>query len=308
MSQQFELIELPVVEKTIMLEFDIYTKSGNAYVPLLSKGHKLNKSDVTELVRSKQKLYIASNESWEYTTFMKHVVIDKAMSLEEHLRLIYAIASDTLQNFFENVESVENMQECKKVSHDILKELEDDQNCLVHLMNVSSHDYYTYTHCINVSMYSIALGLTLKLKKEELRQLAEAAILHDIGKCKVNKAIINKDGPLSDDEFFAIQKHAKYGYLILTGLGEKDRTILEAILYHHEKCDGSGYPEHLLVKQIPYFAQIISVADVFDALTTRRSYKRSLSSFEALKMMRSTMKSHLNQELVLALVSTLRIK
>lgn len=169
-------------------------------------------------------------------------------------------------------------------------------------MKVSSHDYYTYTHSINVCMYAISLGQQLGLNKEEMRLLAEGALLHDIGKSEIDSSIINKNGKLDEAEFAAMKNHPAFGAEILERNGEKNEIIRDIVRHHHEKLDGKGYPDGKDASTLGKFAQIVAIADIFDALTTRRSYKEPLSSFEAFSLMRSKMKDELNGEMLLQFI------
>ena len=129
-----------------------------------------------------------------------------------------------------------------------------------------------------------------------------ASILHDLGKSCVDPNIINKNGKLTKSEFEEIKQHPVYGYDLALNMGITDKRILSGIRSHHEKLDGSGYPDGLKDQQIPLFARIIAVCDVFDALTTKRSYKDAMKSFEAIKLMKEQMSNHLDMKLVNALI------
>jgi putative nucleotidyltransferase with HDIG domain len=165
-------------------------------------------------------------------------------------------------------------------------------------MKIATHDYYTHTHSINVAIYALSLGSFLGFNEVELEELGEAALLHDLGKSKIASEIINKKGKLTIQEFEIIKKHPNYGVSLGLKLGIKNKKILEGIKYHHEKMDGSGYPSGLYRDEIPLYAKIIGICDIFDALTSQRSYKRAMTSFEALKLMKVDMNKHLDIKLL----------
>lgn len=144
-------------------------------------------------------------------------------------------------------------------------------------------DPYTQGHNHRVGKYSNAIMHYIKPNYTS-NELAFAASYHDIGKTKVNLEVLNKRGRLTNDEWQQIQKHPVYSYEIIKPiLGEKIAMIARC---HHEKLDGTGYPDGLKKKQIPYEAQILAVADVFDALTSKRAYHNSLSSQEAINILK----------------------
>jgi len=151
---------------------------------------------------------------------------------------------------------------------------------------IDAKDHYTHGHTARVTNLSLLLAQRLiqKDKKRFDAQLLEnlhiAALLHDIGKIGIPEAILNKNGPLDDDEKKKMQEHPLVGVTILQPIKELGETI-SGVKYHHERYDGLGYPEGLKGNQIPLLASIISLADAFDAMTTDRPYRRALSKEEA---------------------------
>jgi putative nucleotidyltransferase with HDIG domain len=141
-------------------------------------------------------------------------------------------------------------------------------------------DEYTYSHCINVSLYSMLIGKWLELPESEIKLLMLAGILHDVGKSKIPIEILNKKGPLTQEEFEVIKNHPLYGFEIIkdnTGINKK---VKEAVLMHHEKENGTGYPFGIKSVSISGFAKIVSIADAFDALTSERVYKKRQTPFD----------------------------
>jgi HD-GYP domain-containing protein (c-di-GMP phosphodiesterase class II) len=177
-----------------------------------------------------------------------------------------------------------------------------DDRAIESLMQIASYDYYTQTHSINVCVYSLSLGSYLKLEESVLEELGTAALLHDLGKSRVDNAITNKKGKLSIVEFEQMKLHSGYGHEIALKLGIEDPRILDGIRHHHEKLDGSGYPDGIRGKKITLFARIIGVCDVFDALSTTRTYKERIGSSTALHLMKDTMKQHLDMTFVDAFI------
>ena len=156
-----------------------------------------------------------------------------------------------------------------------------------HLTKITSYDYYTYTHSLNVCTFSLGIahvGLSER-NRSFLSELAFGAILHDIGKSEIQKEILNKRGPLDSAEWDLMRRHPARGVEIASEIGGVAGNSLKAIAEHHEKMDGSGYPMGLAGDDIHLFGRITSIADVFDALTTTRSYKKRLNPFPALKIM-----------------------
>ena len=152
------------------------------------------------------------------------------------------------------------------------------------MQKVKDSDDVTYSHCYSVSLSAYAIGKWLKLSEEELKELTLSAILADAGKASVPKEILMKKGFLTEQELSEMKKHVQYSYDMLDNY-PISKKVKDAIRYHHEREDGSGYPEGLKGDKIPYYAKIIAIADVYTALTSKRPQREKLTPFEALKIM-----------------------
>ncbi|MFL5404152.1 MAG: HD domain-containing phosphohydrolase, partial [Gemmatimonadales bacterium] len=150
--------------------------------------------------------------------------------------------------------------------------------------SIESSDSYTFGHCERVAGFAVGLAQQLGLDEEQQTAIRIGAYLHDVGKVKVPHEILNKPGALTPEEFRIIQMHPIWGLELLATV-EFPWDIKPIIRWHHEKYDGSGYPDRLQGEEIPVGAQIICIVDVYDALTTNRSYRAALSQGEALRKM-----------------------
>lgn len=153
--------------------------------------------------------------------------------------------------------------------------------------SIESADSYTYGHCERVATYAVAVARELDLTDTELTTVRLGAYLHDVGKVKVPHEILNKPGRLTTEEFDIIKQHPAWGIELLEGI-EFPWDIKPIIRWHHEKHDGTGYPDRLAGDQIPRAAQIICIVDVYDALTSTRSYRPAMTHEQALDCMRET--------------------
>jgi HD-GYP domain-containing protein (c-di-GMP phosphodiesterase class II) len=172
---------------------------------------------------------------------------------------------------------------------------------------IDAKDHYTHGHTARVTDLSLSIARNLlktsrnKLPEDFLDHLHIAALLHDIGKIGIPESILNKDGPLSDEENKMIKAHPDIGATILNPIKELEEAI-QGVKYHHENYDGTGYPEGLKGNNIPLIASIISVADAFDAMTTDRPYRNCLTKHEAINEIKRVSKRQLNPRVVNALV------
>jgi len=151
---------------------------------------------------------------------------------------------------------------------------------------LEARDPYTSGHSLRVRGYAVALGQRLGLDAKRLRRLSLAAKLHDIGKIGMAEGILNKPAALSVDEYSHVRDHPVISERILTPI-IRSKEVLDAIRHHHERFDGTGYPDGLQGDNIPYLARIITLADCFDALTSSRAYRDSLPPHVALEIMRA---------------------
>lgn len=151
------------------------------------------------------------------------------------------------------------------------------------LHNMRAIEDSIYAHSLNVALIAGMLGKWLNMSQEDLDTLVLAALLHDIGKTKIPREILDKPGKYTDEEFALVKKHPLFGYQLLMNHPQLDPLIKNAVLMHHERCDGSGYPQGLLSDAIDDFAQIIAIADVYDAMTAARSYRAPLCPFQVIE-------------------------
>jgi len=199
--------------------------------------------------------------------------------------------------------SPENIRKGMKAVSGFVNVLLRDPGAFYYLIKLSSHDTYTYQHSVGVALHSIAIAKKLKLTSEnELMDLGIGGLLHDIGKTKVDPAIINKPGPLDKVEWEQMRQHSTWGYEIVKDNADLSNRAKLAMLHHHEDADGTGYPTGLMESQISLFAKIVTIADIFNALTTDRTYSKAKPPFEALKLMREKMMHKFDKALFTELV------
>jgi len=168
------------------------------------------------------------------------------------------------------------------------RELEEAYISTVHILAAAldARDNYTLNHSARVAALSLRVGRRLGLEQNQLRDLEIACFLHDIGKIRVPDVILNKPAPLNPEEARLIRLHPEHGAEVI-GLAQSLRKYVPVVLYHHEWYDGSGYPEGLRGEAIPLFAQIVAIADAYDAMTSSRPYRPGRSLEEAIKEIRT---------------------
>lgn len=202
-------------------------------------------------------------------------VVHKLFSAEnEFTRLEIAL---TIKSIFREItlSSQLNKGTIKRTVDNMLRMVLKDRAVLLHLTEVRELDTYIFGHSLNVCMLSLILGLFLKLKRGKLKNLGIAALLHDVGRARIPRHILYKPSPLTVEEFAEVKKHSAYGCKIIKECGQLPEEVTLAVLRHHERLDGSGYPGGLRGDEIGLFARILAVADVFDALLADRPFRQA---------------------------------
>ncbi|BFM09055.1 HD-GYP domain-containing protein [Halioxenophilus aromaticivorans] len=167
----------------------------------------------------------------------------------------------------------------------VLQSLEKNQNALLCLTHLRCKDRYLLEHSFNVSVLMGVLASSVGVSGDDLQTLVSGALLHDVGKIKIDDAILHKPGQLENHEWEEMKRHVTYGEAILGPVPDLAPEILDIVAHHHERMDGSGYPRGLAEDQLPMHSRMAAVADVYDAVTADRVYHRGMPPSTALKKM-----------------------
>src|ERR1700675_1706852 len=219
-------------------------------------------------------------------TYLIPVILITALSdRQDRIEGIRVGADDFLSRPVDRTELLARVRSLLKLKHRT-DELERAESVLFSLArSIEGKDPYTHGHCELLADYSALLGEQLGLAEDQIRALRRAGIVHDVGKIAVPDAILLKPARLTPDEWTIIREHSAVGERICAPL-KSFRFVLPIIRHHHEKLDGSGYPDGLRGEAIPVTARVLQVVDVYDALTTDRPYKRAFSITYALQTMK----------------------
>lgn len=286
------------------LNYNVFKKDvGTLYKKHIYEGQAYTAQDIKSLKdASISYLYIDQNDFEKHSTSMNknisNIIISTEISSLEKAEIIHDLAADTM---YELLSGDITKSKINQVSQSIDLSVEfmlTDPNAIKSMIEVTSHDYYTFTHCVGVSTYALTFGKYLGLSELELKTIGKGAMLHDIGKKRVPIEIINKKGKLTEEEFSIMKNHPSYGIDILKEMNEKCDITLAIAKQHHEKLSGNGYPKGLKKDQIHPFAEIVMICDIFSALTTKRSYKKEMTSIEAFEIMYKQMNNELNLKLL----------
>lgn len=175
--------------------------------------------------------------------------------------------------------------EFKSLITKVLDELKKQEGLFSMMSDVYLYDQYIFTHSLNVTIYTLALGLELKLSNKELELLGLGAFLHDVGKIDIPLEILLKPDKLTLEEYERIKKHPEVGFEMLRKISSLHILVAHCAFQHHERLNGSGYPRGITEKEIHLFGKILAVADVFDAITSNRVYRQAMLPHEALEVL-----------------------
>ena len=198
-------------------------------------------------------------------------------------------------------------EQCAELVNEIAGSVWRNPTALLSLARLKTHDDYSYMHSVAVSALMAALAKQLNLDEAQVRSAAKAGLLHDMGKAVMPLQILNKPGKLTEDEFAVIRTHPRHGHALLLAGESADHAVLDVCLHHHEKMDGSGYPDQLSGDQISLFARMGAVCDVYDAITSNRPYKQGWDPAESIAKMAGWSKGHFDPLIFKAFVTSLGI-
>ncbi len=267
------------------VDFSIFVKRGFSCEPLLAAGPGMEAEVTARHLSAYGDLVIGQDDIEKYQDYiarrLNHSGSDTAMAA--------AVTRETAKvKVREMFLDYKDARKVKKNVEDTVQEMlsiiTSSPKAFASLMSLNARDTYTYVHSVNVSALSLGLGNALGLGQGPLRELGMGSTLHDIGKVKISKDILNKPNRLTVLEFKEIQKHVMFGYDIARKFGDMPEGAFIPILQHHEKLSGKGYPNHLQGDEIHAMGRIASMVDTYDAITASRPYRRALKPFYALKV------------------------
>ncbi|HPO15688.1 MAG TPA: HD domain-containing protein [Candidatus Hydrogenedentes bacterium] len=255
-------------------------------------------------------LYIKQEERLEYNRYLANhledILRDPKLNVKEKSTILYDSAQAVVEEVLAQPPTRETIDRGKEVVQQTINFMTAEDFMIEHLLRAISCDYYLYTHSVNVVAYSVALAMrTGQRNSAMLREIANGALLHDVGKRALNAALLNKTTALSAEEWERMKTHPFEGHRMLREFGAIGEIALDIVLHHHEKLDGTGYPEGLKNDAISPFVRMVSIADIFDALTTERYHQKPHNTFEALKIMQRDMRSELDKDLLRAFVDVM---
>ncbi len=275
------------------INFNVYNKSDLDVELLVGPDQKNNLSNIVpkDIHNTQTAIAIHKEDIPLYKEYINNLSLELTKSSGNSSDLQFSILRENskfvIKDILEDPRSGDTIGKAGELVETLTETILENQSNFSSLLKITTHDYYTYTHSLNVCSLCIGLGTELKLKKDpDLMELGLGALLHDLGKCTIDLRVLNKPGKLTEDEFKEVQSHVTAARDILKSSDtEIPKNALFTILQHHEKVSGNGYPHKLKGDQIHINGRIGAIVDFYDALTTERPYKKAFSPFEAFKLL-----------------------
>lgn len=287
------------------IDFNLYIKTQGA-VPVLYREHNvpISAADITRLNDAGIAYLYVSGKAMEklrkyLSGNLRNFLADEASSPLARYRILNAAGVQVLGQAFASANLDVVMEKVSDLS-DAMSEFVTERNiAAIDVFRILRHDFHTFPHLLNVTIYSLMLAATIQLVQGDgFRDLGVACLLHDLGKLEVPREILGKKGRLTDRERRVIELHPQTGFRKLAERDDLSFAQLMVVYQHHERLDGTGYPVRLPGPEIHEWARLCAVVDIFDALTGERPYRRPLQSTEAMEIVERLSGDGLDVEMV----------
>jgi HD-GYP domain-containing protein (c-di-GMP phosphodiesterase class II) len=307
---QFQAFSVEQITDNSVTDFDLFLQVADHVVLYGARGYKWYRRELTDLLKHGiSRFYIRPEDTKRASMYQRLTllpVINRTQAPRERIVSIEQIGAEFTKCLYSGEITESCVDKARTLSSSLIDCIVEDKACVQALSGLGDHDYYTFVHSMRVAAYTVSIAIEMGLTDHQrLEELALGGIFHDIGKKDIPIELINKTGALSDQEWSQVRSHPELG------LSAIDESILsyvprEIILHHHEKLDGSGYPHGLDQSSMLTEVQIACLADIFDALTSTRSYQQKRSRYEALDFIRhNLLGTKLSKEPFQALISCL---
>ncbi len=288
-KDEFYLLDRTLLIPGQKITFSLFTLSDFRINVLLPATEQLPLPIDEKVTKTSGDIMIMPTDIGRYHAYLNSLLATETLVKAEHEKVQSIVIKENsklvLKDLLENPRSGEKIKESIIVVNKMVDNILDNKGAVYDLLSLRTYDYYTYTHSVNVAVLSVGMGMAVGLPKEQIRRLGIGAMLHDVGKSTIPSSIINKAGRLDDDEYRIIKSHVDEGEKILRMNPEIPEESYFAVLQHHERLSGKGYPNSKMGREIHLFGRITSIVDCYDALTTTRTYQAARTPFFALSIL-----------------------
>ncbi len=293
------------------LDFDLFVRSeGDKAVLFRGRNYPLNQDELERLSGSSVvTLYIRVADHEDYCTYLNEVVLQNPeLPGDRRLQVLTAVNRSVFETAFTSPNVHRYVEFAEEFGNNLANVFSENEFTLRDLSHLLAHDYYTYTHVANVTTYCLGLASRLGFDHESLQQVAFGALLHDYGKRYIPTSVLNCTTRLTDEQWRIIQRHPTDGFREFCHREDVNWGQLMMIYQHHERLDGKGYPVGAGGSEIHEWARLCKVADVFDALTADRPYRRADSPSKVLEFMATKVGTEFDEEMFRCFQATINSK
>jgi HD-GYP domain-containing protein (c-di-GMP phosphodiesterase class II) len=290
--------------------FDLYLLSGPERNPVLYRRGDLpvTVEDLQRLESNRiEMLYVDSRQEVEYRHYLeaniRSILSDEALPISEKSDILYTSVQGMVVELMAEPEFGQGVRRCRDLVESSIQFLYGENSAFSSLLKIAAHDYSIYTHSVNVFVYCMALAKRLRLgDRAQLNQLGIGVLFRDIGLCELEDIVPETASKLTPRQQEAYEQHPLNSHRILRGHAGVGEIALDVARHHHERLDGSGYPDGFRSLQVSEYVRVVAIADEFDELTTKRPDREALNSFPALKAMGEQVHGGLDQSYVRAFI------
>lgn len=284
--------------------FSVYSLRHNSLMTLCA-GSLMSPGVISgEITQDSGHLFIESTDLLKYTGYLSNVMEKHDRSSSMGMIVLQEKSKIVMKDVFAEALDDKKLKAVTETANDMVECILMRDEVLTELLTIKRHDYQNYVHSVNVAVLSLTLGKAIGLNKETLQYLGIGAFLHDIGKREVSKEILGKIGLLTEAEYKVYKRHVLDGVKVLESTWKIPAPSIAAVSQHHERMNGTGYPNGISDKQIEIFGRIMSIADCFDNLTSPRPNKAALMPFDAVKVLADE-KGYFDQQILMTFIRLL---
>ncbi len=308
----FSPIDLYRLQANKTITFDLYLQVNDKFVLYKNRNILITREDLQRLIDHDQPtLYIHNNDKKNYRDYLEssldNILQSDEVPLEKKAEVLYESAINVVEDIFENPRSGDTIKRSREIIGYSVDFILSGPKAYINLLKIRRHDYYTFTHSVNVCTFLVSLAQNLGITdKKTLNEIGEGGLLHDLGKSRIPSSIINKQGQLTSSEWEVMKQHPLLGVQIARETRDISKTALTIIGQHHERQSGSGYPQGLKGSALNVYANMASIVDVYDAVTTNRSYSQAREPMDAIKLMLSK-RDDFNEEILKQFIGILAV-
>lgn len=287
--------------------FDVFIGINGNYTLYLRAGDPIDREKIEQLVKKDMHgvFFVREFDRPAYKKYVHTQMTSTDLDVATKAKILRESSITLMEELYEHPDVNQALDHSRPIITDFIDFMKAEPDAMANLISLSSHDFYTYNHSLDVSVYSLGLAEALGFNKADLEEMGVGALFHDIGKRNVSLDILCKKGPLDDLEWQQMQKHPQFGLVILNNHPTISDAIKAACFEHHESFSGNGYPQQLVGQEIHPMARIVAITDTYDAMTTQRSYNTPLAPVDAVTMMRDKLTGRYDPEMLKAMHSVL---